>query len=143
MPVNLESRFPDISREMRPQISAAVKESAEAVRDRAKALVVKDQGDLMRAIHIERVGPGEYRVVGGDDDEWYGHIIEYGAHGVGRPRKDEAGLVRRERRELRRELGTGVLPPRPFLLPALEYERLRIAERVEDALNDIRGAKRG
>jgi HK97 gp10 family phage protein len=115
MGVTLKSKLPDLAREMQRDVSRAVKESAQAVEDKAKALVPVDEGDLKRAIHVERREAGQYAVVAGNEDVYWGHYVEYGTQGS------------RERRFS--------IAPRPFLTPALEAERPEISARIERAID--------
>jgi HK97 gp10 family phage protein len=114
--VTLKSKLPDIADHLRSEVSRAVKEAAQAVADEAKARVPVDEGDLRDAIHIERREAGAYAVVAGNEDVYWGHYVEHGTQA-------SEG----------RNFSTG---PRPFLVPALELERTRIAERIERALED-------
>jgi HK97 gp10 family phage protein len=116
MGVTLKSKLPDIADHLRSEVSRAVKEAAQAVADEAKARVPVDEGDLRDAIHIERREAGAYAVVAGNEDVYWGHYVEHGTQA-------SEG----------RNFSTG---PRPFLVPALELERTRIAERIERALED-------
>lgn len=113
MGATLKSRLPQIAAELRPRVSAAVKAGAELVAadasDRAPDAPPYGQG-LVQAIHAERAGPAEYAVVAGDDDVFYGHLVEFGTvHSAAQPflipameaREDEAvDLVRAALRSL-------------------------------------------
>lgn len=114
MPVTLKSRFPEIRAELRPHVSAAVKAAAEDVRRAAQANAPVDTGALRDAIHVERRGVGEYAVVAGDGDVFYGHLVEHGSAVGGRGRPPQA--------------------PRPFLVPALEANLVAAQLRIEEAL---------
>ena len=110
MSVTLKSRLPQIAAELRPRVSAAVKDSAEQVAEAAKARVPVDTGRLRDAIHVERKGPAEYAVVAGDNQAWYGHLIEH---------------------------GTTRQPPRPFLVPTLEEQRQPIELAITVVLRSL------
>lgn len=59
---------------------------AEMVASRAKDRVPVKTGKLRDAIHVEREGAGEYAVIAGDTEVFYGHIVEHGgAHTPARP----------------------------------------------------------
>jgi HK97 gp10 family phage protein len=96
--------------ELRPRVSAAVKESAEEIEGMAKERVAVDSGDLRDAIHTERRGPAEYAVVAGGEGVFYGHMVEH---------------------------GTTKMPARPFLVPAAEVGRLPAAARVTAVLRSL------
>lgn len=51
---------------------------------------------IVSAIHVEHVEHGVWRVVGGDEDHWWGHFLEY---------------------------GTQKMSPRPYMGPAAEETR--------------------
>lgn len=90
-------------------MSTAVKEAAGVVAERAKHRVPVGAPDvhLRDAIHVEREGPAGYYVVAGDNDAWYGHLVEH---------------------------GTSHSAPRPFLVPSLEESRDDAVEFVRTAL---------
>jgi HK97 gp10 family phage protein len=110
MPASLKSRFPEILVELRPRVSAAVKEAAEVVQEAAQERVPVDDGDLYEAIHVERVGVGEYSVVAGNDDVFYGHIVEHGSTHS---------------------------PAHPFMVPAAEASRFPAEALVTAALRGL------
>jgi HK97 gp10 family phage protein len=110
MSATLKSRFPQIIASIRPRVSVAVKESADAIKEGAQERVPRDTEDLYHAIHVERVGVAEYSVVAGDDDVFYGHMVED---------------------------GTAHSAPRPFLVPAAEVERPLAEARVTAALRGL------
>lgn len=112
MGVSLKSKFPDIAKELRPKVSRAVKQGAEDVALAAKARVPIDEGDLKRAIHVERQGAAEYTVVAGsrDEDVFYGHLVEF---------------------------GTTHSHAQPFLVPALEATQPVVVGRVAEALREL------
>lgn len=112
MPATLKSRFPMIVAELRPRVSAAVKESAQAIADRAAENVAygPDPHHIRDDIHVERVDSAEYAVVAGKEDTFYGHMLEH---------------------------GTTKMAPRPFLIPAAEVETPAAAARVTAVLRSL------
>ena len=122
MPATLKSRLPEIARELRSQVSRAVKDGAEAVAAEAKVRVPYDaskpasEPHLRDRIHVERRGPAEYAVVAGDDDAWYGHLVKGGSAVAGK--------------------GRPPIPAHPFLVPALEAQRFLILLRIQAALEE-------
>jgi hypothetical protein len=113
MPTTLKSRFPTISAELRPKVGLAVAEGAEIVMENAWVRVPVDEGDLREAIHVERLDAAEYSVVAGNEDVFYGHIVEFGGSGANDP------------------------GPRPFLVPALEASTFEIIALVTGALRGL------
>jgi HK97 gp10 family phage protein len=108
----LQSRLPEIARELGSAIKEAELAGAELVVEAAKARVPVETGRLRDAIHIEHKerGNGIY-VVAGDREAFYGLFVEHGsARGV---------------------------PPHPFLVPALEENRGRIQDLVGEAIRRI------
>jgi HK97 gp10 family phage protein len=93
MPVTLKSRLPEIVLELRPRMSAVVKEGAETVAESAKARVPVDTGALQKSIKARRSRQLEYTVGVG---EFYGFFVEF---------------------------GTVKHAAQPFLVPALEEHR--------------------
>ncbi len=110
MPARLRSRFPAIAAELKPRVDLALKEAAEAIARDAKQRVPVASGQLRDAIHVERKGLAEYEVVAGDDDAFYGHIVEHGGRHSA---------------------------PQPFLVPAAESQRERLAELARAALSGL------
>lgn len=93
--VTLKSRLPEIAAELRPEVGKAVKWGAERVAEDAAARLPLGPPEIHLAerIHVERRGPAEYAVVAGDEEAYYGHILEQ---------------------------GSVKMAPHPFLVPALE-----------------------
>lgn len=86
MRVGYKSRIPKIAAELGPTLDAVAKAGAERVEQGAKSRVPVATGKLRNAIHTEREGVGEYAVIAGDGDVFYGHIVEHGgAHTAARP----------------------------------------------------------
>lgn len=108
----LRSRFPQIILELPARGDAAAKLIAERIEQAAKRRAPDrppiGEG-LVDAIHTERQGVGTYAVIAGDDDVFYGHLVEN---------------------------GTVHSAPHPFLVPALEESR-DVAQAV--ALEAFRG----
>ncbi len=105
----LRSRIPLIIGELRPKVLEAVEESAERIVEGAQRRVPVDSGSLREAIHVEAEG-GQVAVVAGDDDVFYGHIVENGSVHT---------------------------PPRPFLVPAFEEERSALEDAIGEKLRDL------
>jgi HK97 gp10 family phage protein len=104
------SRIPQITIELAAKVDAALKAGAEAVERDAKARAPVNTGKLRAAIHTDRQGPGEYAVVAGDDDVFYGHLVEF---------------------------GTTYTPAHPFMIPAAEAKRQAVAASVAAALKGL------
>lgn len=123
MPVNLRSELPDIANGMKRRANRGLKEGAELVAKTAALNAPydpdEDEVHLRDRIHVERRGTGEYAVVAGDDEAWYGHLIEHGTARGGKP----GGRGER-----------GPTPPRPFLVPALEVHFEDIVRLVKEAI---------
>lgn len=87
MPVTY-NRFPVIIAELPAKVDSAVATGALAVAAHARARVPVGAPDvhLRDAIHVEREGVAEYSVVAGDNEVWYGHLVEFGTtHSAPRP----------------------------------------------------------
>lgn len=114
MPAKLTSRLPGIIAELQPRVSNAVKGGAEKIAEDARANLIAGghnrTGELLNAIHVERVGPAEYAVVAGNNRAFYGHFVEG---------------------------GTDVAPPSPFLMPAGEKNRDQVAADIQDVLRTL------
>ena len=110
MPVKLNSRLPEIVLEIQIRADRAVHEGAEEVRERAKARVPVREGNLRDAIHVEREDAAAYEVVAGDDDVFYGHMVEH---------------------------GTTHSAPRPFLVPSLDDARGDVVDLVQRSLRGL------
>jgi HK97 gp10 family phage protein len=114
MSATLTSRLPMIAAELQPRVAAAVKVGAEIVAEAAQVNLAQGghilNDELGPAIHVEREGPAEYAVIAGDDDVFYGHLVEN---------------------------GTTHSPPYPFLVPALEENEDTILALVQGALEGL------
>lgn len=106
---HLESRLPEIIAELPHEVGDALKEGADAIAEGAQERVPIETGALRDAIHVEETDGG-YLVVAGDNDAFYGHIVEHGSVNT---------------------------PPRPFLIPAYEAEHESLISRVKDALDHL------
>lgn len=105
--VSLQSRLPAISASLRPRVSAAVKEVAEAVADEARARVHVDTGNLRESISVDRV--------------------EAAGYAISTP--DPAGLME--------EFGTVNQPAHPWLIPSLESNTENAERLVAAALKRL------
>lgn len=105
----LKSRLPQIAASLDPKVTAAMRAGAETIESEAKARVPVASGDLRDAIHVEVDGDDVY-VIAGDDQVFYGHLVE---------------------------LGTTLVPARPFLIPALEARRETVVAAVAAALKGL------
>jgi HK97 gp10 family phage protein len=104
-----KSRIPQIAATLDARVTAAMRTAAEQVEQDAKARVPVATGGLRDAIHTEMEGDS-VSVIAGDDDVFYGHLVEY---------------------------GTSRVPARPFLVPALESNRDNILASVNAALRTL------
>jgi HK97 gp10 family phage protein len=107
--VAYKSRIPQIALTLDARITAALRAGAEAVEQDARSRVPVASGRLRDAIHTEVEGDDVY-VIAGDDDVFYGHLIEH---------------------------GTSRVPARPFLVPALEAKRESILGSVNAVLRTL------
>lgn len=113
MSVTLQNRFPEIIAELRPRLDVALRETAAEIETKAKARApdrVPFGEGLVAAIHTDRTSQLHYRVVGGDDEAWYGHFLEF---------------------------GTVKMSPRPFLVPAFEESVEDALQRVTTVLSTL------
>lgn len=111
MVARVKSRIPLIIASLDEKLLEGVTALAEEIADEARERVPVDSGALRNAIHVETDEATEsVRVVAGDDDAFYGHIVENG----------------------------GVkTPPRPFLVPAYESKRQSLHDIVGEPLEDL------
>lgn len=110
MSVTLKSRLPEIAAELQTRISAGTKAGAEIIEAKAKERVPVLSGRLRDSIHTEFQGSGDWNVVAGSRDVFYGHMIEF---------------------------GTTRAPAHPFLVPALEESRTEVEKAVTLALRSL------
>jgi HK97 gp10 family phage protein/SPP1 family predicted phage head-tail adaptor len=104
------NRFPKIIATLGPTVGGAVRAGGELVEQRAKGRVAVDEGDLRDAIHTERDGVAGVRVVAGNANVFYGHLVEH---------------------------GTAHHAAQPFLIPALEESRAEVLGLVTAALRRL------
>lgn len=105
-----QSRIPKIAAELALTLDSVADAGARMVESRAKDRVPVLSGKLRDAIHVEREGVGEYAVIAGNTEAFYGHIVEHGsAH----------------------------TPPHPFLIPAAEETRAEYVSAAKAALRRI------
>lgn len=110
MPATLESRFPEIVAELRPRISKAIKEGAEAIAGVARSRVPVRSGALRDAVEVRRHSAAAYRVMGADDEAFYGRFVEY---------------------------GTKYMEPEPYLIPSADAEKEALEAGVEAVLRTL------
>jgi HK97 gp10 family phage protein len=91
-----KSRLAKIEAELVAKVEAVAADAARRAAAKAKDRVPVASGKLRDAIHVERDGYAEYLVIAGDNEAFYGHIVEHGSVRV---------------------------PPRPFMVPAAEATR--------------------
>lgn len=87
-----------------------MRKAAERIVAEAKARVPRDSGDLMESIHVEKLEEAVYRVIAGDSDAFYGHMVEF---------------------------GTVNTSSRPFLMPAYEAIRSDIDDFLRGEFKDL------
>lgn len=93
------SRLPKIAADLELKLDAIAAAGAEKLAQHARERVPVRTGKLRDAIHVEHEGPGEYAVIAGNNQAFYGHIVEHGgAH----------------------------TPARAFMTPATEQTRVEI-----------------
>jgi HK97 gp10 family phage protein len=105
----LKSRIPQIIVEIDIRIAEVIDRGTDQVERHAKERVPRKTSKLHDAIHKDEQKDGTY-VVGGDDEAWYGHLVEY---------------------------GTVRTTPKPFLVPALEENRADIISDGQRALRRL------
>jgi HK97 gp10 family phage protein len=100
------NRIPVITAELQPRVDLAIREAAQTVERAAKQRVPVASGQLRDAIHVEQGDGGTY-VIAGDQEAFYGHMVEF---------------------------GTTRTPARPFLIPALEESAAMVVNDVRQAI---------
>jgi HK97 gp10 family phage protein len=93
-----------------PTVDVALNQGAESIAEEAQNRVPIASGKLRDAIHVDRKDTGEVFVVAGDDEVFYGHLVEYGTTNTG---------------------------AQPFLIPALEDKRATVLADVTVALRSL------
>jgi HK97 gp10 family phage protein len=92
-----QSRLPRIVADLNPKVDAICAGGANLIKDGAKNRVPVRTSRLHDAIHVEHDdGGSEWAVVAGNDEVFYGHIVEHGSTHT---------------------------PAHPFMIPALEESR--------------------
>lgn len=110
MPVTLKSRFPEIAAALPNRVGAALEPAAETIKEAARQRVPVATGRLRDAIHVRKDNVLAYSVVAGDDEAFYGHMVEH---------------------------GTNKNPPHPFLVPAAEEQRDQVEHLVTVVLQGL------
>ena len=108
--VQMKSRLPEIMEKIAVRSKEGTKAIADQIAEGAKQRVPVRTGDLRDAIHVEFQGgahlganleaEGDWSVVAGSGEVFYGHLVEYGTQSTG--------------------AGGGGAAPHPFLTPAAE-----------------------
>jgi len=104
------SRIPQIALSLDERIDGALRIGAEGIASAAKSRAPVASGALRDSIHVDRIDEGAYAVIAGDDDVFYGHIVEGGGANTA---------------------------PQPFLIPALEAERDNVLADINRVLGDL------
>jgi HK97 gp10 family phage protein len=99
-----KNNFAAIANQIPAEMEASIAEGAALVAQYAKSRVSVRTGALRDAIHVKRDGWTEYLVVAGNNDVFYGHMVEFGTNHSG---------------------------AQPFLIPALESARKEV-KRIGD-----------
>lgn len=110
--VSLRSRFSGIETAIARRLSTEVRKTARLIAVDAAERIEPgpDPIHLSEAIHVERDAPAAYRVVAGDGDAFYGHILEH---------------------------GSVKMAPRPFLIPAMDAQTDDAVRRARAALRGL------
>lgn len=109
--VKLTSRFPGIGTSIARRLSTEMRHTAQLIAEEAESRLNVGPPDihLMEHLHVVREAPATYAVIAGDEEAFYGHIVEHGGlHSA----------------------------PRPFLVPALDAQK---ADAVARATAILRG----
>lgn len=105
----LKSRLPQIAAALPARVKVGLEAGADGIASAAKDRVTVASGKLRESIHTDIQPEGVY-VVAGDNDAWYGHLVEY---------------------------GTSHTAARPFLIPALEERTEQVRLSVATALKGL------
>jgi len=132
MPVVYENRFDTIAKELKPRVDLAVRRTAahivhDAKRNLEGARYSRGTERLKDHFHIERKGMAEYEVRAGDDQAWYGHLVEFGTNPHAIPNAFGLGIT----------VQHPGASPHPFLVPAAELNRKTLDDEVGKALRDL------
>lgn len=73
-----QSRIPYVMTLIEHQVDQVVERVADRIVEEAQARVPQESGRLHDAIHKEHRGVGEYAVLAGDDEVFWGHMVEFG-----------------------------------------------------------------
>jgi HK97 gp10 family phage protein len=106
----LRSRLPQIAAQLGARLDIATRAGAEIIAAQAKTRAPTNTGTLRDSIHVEREGAAEYAVIAGDDDVFYGHLVEH---------------------------GTSHTAPRPFLIPATESSKPAVIAAAQKAIRGL------
>jgi HK97 gp10 family phage protein len=106
----LVSRIPQITRELRSDLDSGLKRGADLVAVAAEGRVSVRTGKLRASIHVAKTGISEYEVIAGNDEVFYGNMVEH---------------------------GTTHSAPQPFLVPSLEGSRSAVLALAREALRDL------
>jgi HK97 gp10 family phage protein len=107
---NLTSRIPEIIASIPDELGAILEDGANAVAEDAQSRVPVETGRLRDAIHVEQLDDLTFSVVAGDEDAYYGHVVEN---------------------------GSVTTAPRPFLVPAAEAQRDALDAAAMKALGEV------
>lgn len=102
----LDSRLPEIIAALPAAVREAAQAGAELVAEDARQRVPVKTGRLRDAIHTQNQ-PDGVAVIAGDREAFYGHIVEHGSISAA---------------------------PHPFLVPALEENRVAIVALMQEAI---------
>lgn len=105
----LESRIPEIIAGLPLKLDGVAEAGADLVVGDAKEKVDVDTGRLKDRIHKEKIKKGTWAAVAGDEEAFYGHMLEH---------------------------GTTHSPPHPFLIPAMEEDRPEVIALAEAAVRE-------
>lgn len=94
--MSYRSRLPLIADRLPIVVDEELSQGTEKIALSAEARVAVESGQLKSTIHVERRGESCYLVVAGDNEAFYGHLVEN---------------------------GTSHSAPQPFLVPAFEENR--------------------
>jgi HK97 gp10 family phage protein len=105
-----KSRLPQIAAQLDDRIDAGLQVGAKIIAQAARERVPRNTGALHDAIHEEKTADGEWAVIAGDTEAFYGHLVEF---------------------------GTSHTAARPFLTPALEESQGEVLKALNAALRGL------